>query len=130
MRHVFALLAGLLLGAALSSTVFNVVARRHAWPRGIMHVMERALGEADAAVDGGRCSAAAGERNRDRLLLMSADVERALLPEGSRDRVLSQYAAELQRAVEAWDPDADCADQTAALSRINHACDDCHRDYR
>ncbi len=130
MRYLVCLLLGLLFGALLAMTASSALQRRNAWPRAMMIVMQHELAGAREATRQGRCSDASLASSRAHLALLADDLERALLPKGGKDRVLSQYARDLRESVAAWQPDAACAAQVEAVSRISQACDACHRDYR
>ena len=130
MRYLVCLIVGLVFGAIAASMVVNTVARRHAWPRGVMNVMQHELSTARRAAHANQCAPAAAESAHRHLTLLATDIEAALLPNGAKDRVFTQYAQGLERAIADWDPAAACAAQTTALTRIAQACDDCHRDYR
>lgn len=130
MRYLVCLLLGLLFGALLAMSASSALQRRNAWPRAMMIVMQHELASAREATRQGRCSDASLVSSRARLALLADDLERALLPKGGKDRVLSQYARDLRESVAAWQPDAACPAQAEAVSRISQACDACHRDYR
>ena len=130
MRYLICLIAGLVLGAIVASSVGNAIALRRAWSRGLMQVMQHELGGARAAAHAGQCSGAPARAAAAHLHLLAGDIERAVLAPATRDRVFSQYADELRTTIAQWDADADCAQQSAALTRIANACEACHRDYR
>lgn len=130
MRYLVCLLAGLFFGAILASMTLNTVARRHAWPRGLMNVMQHELGVARGAARDGSCQQPPTRDAAAHLHLLANDLERALLPSGAKDRVFVKYANDLRSALSAWDVSAACVQQTEALTTISHACDACHRDYR
>jgi NAD(P)H-dependent FMN reductase len=71
-----------------------------------------------------------GARAVEHLRLIAGDVEPALLAPGAHDRVLSQYASDLRDAVAAFAAAPDCPARTQAVTKIGHACDACHRDYK
>lgn len=95
-----------------------------------MNVMQHELVDARGAVRAGQCRLPALPAARDHLQLLATDLEPALLPPGTKDRVLSQYASEMLISIRAWDPQADCPRQAEALTAITNACEACHRDYR
>ncbi|GAA0704033.1 hypothetical protein [Dokdonella soli] len=130
MRYLVCLIVGLAIGAIVASMTVNAFARRDAWPRGLMNVMQHELVDARAAARSGQCAAPATRNSAAHLQLIADDLERALLAPGTKDRVLSQYASDFRAAVAQWDSSADCARQTAALTTVANACDACHRDYR
>jgi hypothetical protein len=130
MRYLICLIVGLVAGALMASMASNAIAQRHAWPRGMMNVMQHELVDARGAVRAGQCAAPALPAASAHLQLLATDLEPALLPPGTKDRVFSQYASEMLTSIRAWDPQADCPHQAEALTAIANACEACHRDYR
>ncbi len=130
MRYLVCLIAGLVLGAVVASMAADAVAQRHAWPRGLMNVMQHDLVDARNAARAGQCQAYAAPTSKAQLALLAGDIERAVLAPGAKDRVFSQYASDLGATLAKWNPGADCAQQGAALTEVASACDACHRDYR
>ena len=130
MRYLVCLIVGFAIGAIAASTAVNAIARRDAWPRGVMNVMQHELGSARAAARTQQCAAPAVRTASAHLQLLASDIEPALLAPGTKDRVFSQYASDLRDALRKWDVDADCAHQSEALTVVANACEACHRDYR
>ncbi|MBN8726170.1 MAG: hypothetical protein J0H15_00500 [Xanthomonadales bacterium] len=130
MRYLVCLVVGLLFGAIAASMLVGALSRRDAWPRAVMTVMQHELGAARNAVQAGTCQGEASRAAHARLELLATDIERSVLPPGTRDRVFSQYADQLATAIAAWDPGAGCAEQASRLAAVAQACDACHRDYR
>lgn len=130
MRFVVALLLGLFIGFVVALSLANALQRRHAWLRGIMHVLEHDLGEARELARGSQCALPQLQHDAARMRLVADQLRPALLPTGTQDRVLAQYIDQFQRELTQWDPGAACPAQAEALTRISHACDACHRDYR
>ena len=131
MRFLVCLIVGALVGAMCAMTVANVLAKRNAWPRAVMSVMQHELGSAREGVRAGRCAEGDIASNAAHLKLLSADIEPALLKPGAHDRVFSQYADDLRREIATLDaPGADCAARSEVLTKIGQACEACHRDYK
>jgi hypothetical protein len=130
MRYLICLIVGLLAGALMASMAANAIAQRHAWPRGLMNVMQHELVDARGAARAGKCLAPAMPAAAAHLQLLATDLEPAVLAPDAKDRVFSQYASEMREAIAHWDPKADCALQTDALTKVANACEACHRDYR
>ena len=130
MRYLVCLIVGLVIGAIAASTFVNATAQREAWPRGIMNVMQHELGNARMAARAQQCATPAVQAASAHLQLLTADIEPALLAPGTKDRVFSQYASDLRRALSQWDTGVDCVRQGAALTVVANACEACHRDYR
>jgi hypothetical protein len=130
MRYLICLIVGLIAGALMTSMAGNAIATRHAWPRGLMNVMQHELVDVRGAVRVGTCTTPAIPVAAAHLQLLGTDLERVLLPAGTKDRILSQYATEMRTAIDHWDPKANCPLQAEALTAIANACEACHRDYR
>ncbi|MEO7326379.1 MAG: hypothetical protein ABIW82_16275 [Dokdonella sp.] len=130
MRYLICLIVGLLAGALMANMASNAIALRHAWPRGLMNVMQHALVDARSAARADKCLAPTMPAAAAHLQLLATDLESALLAPDAKDRVLSQYASEMRDTIAHWDPTATCAVQAEALTKVANACDACHRDYR
>jgi len=131
MRYVVCVVVGVLIGALCAMTVASVLGARNAWPRAVMTVMQHEFAGARESVHAGHCADAEIASASAHLKLLSADIEPALLAPGAHDRVFSQYAEDLRKEIATLDmPGADCAARSEALTRIGHACDACHRDYK
>jgi len=130
MRYLLCLIVGLIAGAIVAGSAGQALSRRHAWPRALMTVMQHELGAARTAAQTGQCRTPDVTDAAARLRLLAKDLEPALLAPDARDRVFSQYAADLRATVAQWDTGADCARQGEALTAVANACDACHRDYR
>lgn len=130
MRYLVVLIVGLLAGAILAGMFSGAMQHRNAFPRALMNVMQHELGSARAAARAGQCATPAQQRAAEHLRLIGGDLEGALLAADTKDRVLSQYAADFRRMVAAWNPADTCPDQAEALTTVANACEACHRDYR
>jgi hypothetical protein len=130
MRYLLCLLGGAFLGALLAVTAAGILGQRHAYPKSVMTVMQHELGRARDLVRGERCLSPEAPSTGAHLALLATDIEPAILPPGTQDRVFSQYASDLGSAVAAYNDSADCAARKAAVTKIANACDACHRDYK
>lgn len=130
MRYLICLIVGLFAGALMANMAGNAIALRHAWPRGLMNVMQHQLIDARSSARAGKCMEPAMPNAAAHLQLLATDIEPALLDPGVKDRVFSQYASEMRDTIAHWDPKTDCAQQAEALTKIANACEACHRDYR
>jgi len=130
MRYLVCLIGGALLGALVAVTIANVLGQRNAYPRALMNVMEHDLGRARDLVRANQCATPDANATAEHLKLIANDIEPALLAPGAHDRVFSQYASDLRDAVAAFAAAADCPARSQALTKIGHACDACHRDYK
>lgn len=127
MRYVACLGIGLFVGLLCALMAIGLMRPRDTYPRAMMNVMKHTLGSARTAA-GGDC---AGNESRLRLLgLLAADLEPTFLSGADDERVFARYAGSLRaRIAEAAATNA-CPAQAAALTAIENACEDCHRDYR
>jgi hypothetical protein len=130
MRYLICLIGGALLGALVAVTIANILGQRNAYPRALMNVMQHELGRARDLVHANQCASPDADAAAARLASMSKDVEPALLAPGAHDRVFSQYASDLRDAVAAFAAASDCPGRAEAVTKIGHACDACHRDYK
>jgi len=130
MRYLVCLIGGALLGALVAVTIANLLGQRNAYPRALMNVMQYQLGRARDLVHAGQCATPEANAAAEHLVLVAGDVEPALLAPGAHDRVFSQYASDLREAAAALAAATDCPARAEAVTRIGHACDACHRDYK
>ena len=130
MRYLVCLIGGAILGALVAVTIANILGQRNAYPRALMNVMQHELGRARDLVHANECTSPDANAAGEHLRMMAGDVEPALLAPGTHDRVFSQYASDLRDAVAAFGAAADCPARAEAVTRIGHACDACHRDYK
>lgn len=130
MRYLICVALGLLVGAISATTASNILRQHHAWPRGVMSVLQHELGTTRELARTNRCKEPASAAALARLDLLSQDIKPSILPT-AQDRVFDQYVTQLRTAIaNASAQDADCAHQSEALSQVANACSDCHRDYR
>ncbi|MBN8482965.1 MAG: cytochrome c [Xanthomonadales bacterium] len=128
MRYVIVLAIGLLVGALCAMTAASVLGQRHAYPKAVMRLLQRQLGDARSAAVDRACA-----DNARRFVLLAAvseEIGRAIPSAASTDRVFDQYLDDLRREVAGARGAADCTSQREALTRVANACDACHRDYR
>jgi len=127
MRYVFCLIIGLLIGAACAVMAANTLARRTAYAKGLMTVMQHALKQANETASRSPCD----ENDPDlaKLALLANDIETAIPGDGTPDRVFQQYVGDLQR-ITGVAAASRCAQRKEMLATIKEACDSCHRDYR
>lgn len=130
MRYIVCLIGGALLGALVAVTIANILGQRNAWPRALMTVMQHEVGRARDLVHDNACTTPEVNATAEHLRLMAGDIESALLAPGAKDRVFSQYASDLRDAVAAFAVAPDCTTRSQALTKVAHACDACHRDYK
>jgi hypothetical protein len=128
MRYLACLGIGLFVGLLCALMAISLLRPRETYPRAMMNVMKHALGTARTAAADGTCS---GNDARLRVLgLLAVDLEPVFLAGTPDERVFARYAERLrERIAEAAAAQA-CPAQSAALTAVENACDDCHRDYR
>ncbi|HUD42439.1 MAG TPA: hypothetical protein VMR06_10650 [Dokdonella sp.] len=127
MRYLACVGVGLFVGLLCALMAMALTRPRDTYPRAMMNVMKHALGTARATA-AGDC---AGNESRLRLLgLLAADLEPAFLPGGEDERVFRRYADSLRARIAEATAAAACPAQATALTAVENACDDCHRDYR
>ena len=95
MRYLVCLVLGLLIGAVCAITAANILARRDAYPKGLMTVMQHSLKAANATA--GKPACVNGDPNLGKLALLSADIQTAMPGDGTPDRVFDKYAGDLQK---------------------------------
>lgn len=127
MRYLVCLVLGLMIGAIAATTAANILSRRNAYPKALMGVMHHELETARKAAQQTPC--AEDGHAMTKLALLANDIEEAMPGNGTPDRVFDLYTRKLGEAVDTA-ATAECAQRSAALSAVDNACDDCHRDYR
>lgn len=130
MRYLFLLLLGLTVGAVGATMVSNAARLRHAYPRGVMAVMQHHFAALHHAVRGNQCPAPATIHDLDVMDTMAGEIQPAL--GAAEDVHLVALAAQLQDTLKhtLQSPPADCKSLASALPAIGERCDDCHREYR
>jgi len=132
MRLVLLLLAGALVGALVAFSAANTLNQRHAWPRGVMSVMQHHYAALRSTRQRDRCDAASTAPHWRTLAAIGEDIEPAY---GSTGTVEPDFKRQAQAFVAATaqfaaEPPRDCAALDQALPKLKEACDGCHRDYR
>ncbi len=127
MRYVACLGIGLFVGLLCALMAIGLMRPRDTYPRAMMNVMKHTLGTArTAAADG-----CAGNEARLRVLgLLAADLEPTFLSGADDARVFARYAEGLRGRIAEAAAAAACPAQASALTAVENACEDCHRDYR
>jgi hypothetical protein len=130
MRNLLVLVLGVLLGAVLSTIVMNALARRNAYARGLMQVLQHQVAQLREDV---RKRACAENFTADRTLLaMLVDrIDAAGGDDAPPDPPFREYSARLSAAVAALPATADgCSGVAAQLDAVGQACETCHRQYQ
>ncbi len=131
MKHLILLGLGLLLGAIGASTVINALARREAYARGVMNVMQHHYGALRERLRDPKCATVDAGPERAMLAALTEQVGPSQYGDARPDAPFREYTERLRSAV------ADLPGQPAAcgavaplVTRIGNACDACHRQYR
>lgn len=131
MRWLIVLLIGLGVGIMCTAMAMNALSRTTAYPRGVMVVIGQQFKALDKSVKQNRCATTDITPRLQTLRFVANDIEPAF-ESMQNDQQFGRYAGDLRAAADAalMTPPASCAAATAALNRIDKACDSCHRDYR
>ncbi|MEO8011949.1 MAG: hypothetical protein ABI650_09925 [Dokdonella sp.] len=127
MRYLICFAIGILIGALVAVTTASIMSHRNAYPRALMRVMQTQLLEARDAARDRTCTD--NLRRLQTLDLLARDISRAVHRGAEVERTFTDYNDRLSEAIAHTTAQA-CAAQTDALTAINNACEDCHRDYR
>ncbi len=132
MRLVLLLLAGALVGALAAFSVANTLNQRHAWPRGVMAVMQHHAAALRDTRKRDRCDADATAPHWRTLATVGADIAPAYASTGTVEPDFKRQADAFVAATAqlAAEPPRDCAALDQALPKLREACEGCHRDYR
>jgi cytochrome c556 len=130
MRHLLLLGLGLVVGAMLAGIVANTLARRAAYARGVMQVMQHQYGELRDAMRRGRCEGDFAPQ-RDLLARLTEEIGPATHGDDTPEASFREYTQRLRDAVAALPPaGASCSALAPATMKIGDACEACHRQYR
>ena len=131
MRSLILLLVGLLVGALCTLIAVNALDRGTAYPNAVMALMGQQMKAIDKSIKQSRCASTDLTPRLQTLRFVANDIEPAFTD--MLDEVqFGRYAADLRAAADAalMTPPANCAAASAALSKLDKACDSCHRDYK
>lgn len=130
MRLVLLFLLGAVIGAAAATSVVNALARRDAYLRGVMQVLEHDYAGLRAGIRAGTCDARWAQA-RPALAAMTESIEAAYAPGAAPDAPFREYTQRLRDAVAQLPGSAaSCAAAAAAVSKVGDACEACHHQYR
>lgn len=131
MRNLILLGLGLLLGAVGASTVLNAMARRDAYARGVMNVMQHHYGGLRERLRDSTCTAFDPSNDRSILAALTEQVGPSQYGDAKPDAPFREYTDRLRAAVAELPQQATtCAAVASIVTRIGNACDACHRQYR
>ena len=131
MRSLILFLIGLAIGAVCTVTLVNALNRKSAYPQAVMTMMGHQMKALDGSVKQNRCASTDLTPRLQTLRFVANDIEPAFI-DLKDDAQFVRYAGDLRAAADAalMTPPASCAAAAAAVSRLDKACDSCHRDYK
>ena len=131
MRSLILLLVGLLVGALCTLMAVNALDRGTAYPNAVMALMGQQMKAIDKSIKQSRCASTDLTPRLQTLRFVANDIEPAFA-DMQEEVQFGRYAADLRAAADAalMTPPANCAAASAALSKLDKACDSCHRDYK
>lgn len=135
MRALILLIIGLLVGAFCGMTAARQIAAAHAYPRGVMAIVQHHLAAAKLQTQGaGQCDAIKALQHLTSMQSLVPEIPIALsAPAVVVDPHIAELNQALSKAVAAAvsiPRPADCAMLSAPIHAIEQACADCHREYR
>jgi hypothetical protein len=131
MRKLILLGLGLVLGAVGASTVLNALARRDAYARGVMNVMQHHYGNLRERLRNPQCAIIDANDDREMLSALTEQVGRSQYDDAQPDAPFREYTDRLRSAVaELPQQPAPCSAVAPVVTRVGNACDACHRQYR
>ena len=130
MRFAITLLIGLMIGVLGTSSALNALRQAHVLPRSLMVLIDHHQRSVNAELAAPSCSTKAVRHHFARLNTLGADIDTVFAT--SKDATFLRYAADLQAATSAalHTMATSCAELTLVATRVDDACDACHRDYR
>jgi hypothetical protein len=129
MRALILLVIGLIMGAIGSMFAANTLAARHAYPRGVMAILQHHVGAMHEMTRARQC---AGPPVRDSLLHLRHAADEIDPAFAGADADFGAHARKLDLALDAAlaAAPADCAAVQRALVPVADACQSCHQLYR
>ena len=130
MRSLLLLLLGIALGAACSAYAVNALNRRSAYSDGVMTVMGHQMKSLGQNLKQNRCTPSDLTTQLQTLRLVANNIEPAFASMQG-DAQFGRYASGLRAAADSAlaAPLTSCALASAAVDKVDKACDSCHRDY-
>lgn len=131
MRSLVLFLVGLAVGAIAAVLVVNAINRGPHYDIAVMTVMAQHMKAMDHNIKANRCATTDIGPHLQTLRLVANDIEPAfgdMKDDAQFGRYASQFRAAADGALQA--APASCAAAGAILSKLDKACDACHRDYR
>lgn len=131
MRVFVLFLVGLAVGALCTAILINTLNRGTAYPNAVMAVMGQQMKSMDRSIKQSRCAPSDLTPRLQTLRFVANDIEPSF-EDMQGDAQFGRYSSDLRAAADAalMTPPASCTAASAALSRLDKACDACHRDYK
>ena len=131
MRIVILFLVAMLVGAAGTLIAVNALNRQTPWSKATMSVIGHQMKGIDTSVKANRCTSPDLLPKLQTLRQVANDIEPAFA-ESITDPQFNRYAADLRAAADGAlaSPPANCQAASEILTRLDKACDSCHRDFR
>ncbi len=131
MRSLVLFLVGLAVGAITTVLIVNAINRGPHYDKAVMTMMGAHMQVMDRNIKQNRCAATDLTPHLQVLRLVANDIEPAF-PDMQDQAQFGRYATALRAAADGalQAPPASCAAAAATLSKLDKACDACHRDYR
>lgn len=131
MRYLTLLGLGLLLGVIGASTVVNALARRDAYARGVMNVLQHHYGDLRERLRDAKCATVDATGQRGMLAALTEEIAPSQYGSAAPDAPFREYTDRLRSAVaDLPQQPAACSTLAPVITRIGNACDSCHRQYR
>lgn len=127
MRFAVLFVIALALGALVAATILNASARRNAWPRGVMEVMQHHAGALRESLRAGTCNVT---RDKAALALLADEIEPSAYAGATPDPPFREYTQRLRDAIAELPAASNCSALAPVVTKLGNACDACHRQYR
>jgi cytochrome c556 len=130
MRSLILFVIGIALGAACTAYGVNALNRRSAYSDGVMTVMGHQMKSLGQNLKQNHCTPSDLTTQLQTLRLVANDIEPAFASMQG-DAQFGRYASDLRAAADSAlaAPLTSCALASAAVDKVDKACDSCHRDY-
>lgn len=131
MRNLILVIMGIAVGAAAAASILSTLARRDAYARGVMAVMQHHQARLREDVRAGHCSGAGLSRHKAMLAALVEEIEPSVYGDATADPPFREYTQRLRDALaQLPDAAADCAVLAPIAAKIGDTCETCHRQYR
>jgi hypothetical protein len=132
MRALIYILIGLLSGALLTSMLIKTLSQGSEFPKGVMALQGSHFGSLNKLAKDNRCSPTEIQPHLITMRIVASDIEPAFKSLSEEDIQFARYGSDLRRVLDFQLAKSinNCADLSTAVSAIEQACDNCHRDYK